>query len=345
MIESIELKYFRNHLDTKINFSPNITFLEGLNGAGKTNVLEAIYFVSFLKSFRTNDDKVLIMDDKPFSKIKLKTNKNTYKVIIQESSKHLKINNAVISKMSEFIGGYKVILFSPEDLKLVTGIPQVRRSFLDIEMVQLNLNFLENLSVYKKVLKQRNALLKQLKKDDDLTFLKIINKRMEEEANVIIKQRQTFIDKLNEAFISRFKVFNTKDRVELIYEPNSPLNKLEMILNTKLETDLIAQSTSFGPHRDELVIKFNNKLAKENASQGQIRLIAISLKLALLDLMKEEEVVLLLDDILSELDETVTKKMRKLINLDRQIIMTGTKNDIDLAQLINLDKRGVSSGT
>ncbi|NLN51123.1 MAG: DNA replication and repair protein RecF [Acholeplasmataceae bacterium] len=340
MIEYLEIKNFRNFEQQKITFSSSMTFLEGLNGSGKTSILEAIYFVSLLKSFRASDDKLLINNNKSFAKIVLKTGDNLFEVVISDSSKHLKINNKVITKMSDFISRFKAIVFSPNDLKLVQGLPGFRRHFMDVTMVQLTKKYLDNLTVYRKVLKERNALLKHLKPKDDLTFLKIINKRLALEADQIIEGRMLFIKKLNKSFIERFKSFNPKDRVNLIYQPNSPLNSLEMILNERFERDLVTQSTSAGPHRDDFLIEFNRKPAKEFASQGQTRLIAIALKLALVDLFeRDQDVVILLDDVLSELDDDKKHEIEKLFTMKKQIILTGTKSEYKNVKTINLDRK------
>lgn len=341
MVEYVILKNFRNHLDRKIEFPTQMTFIEGENGVGKTSVLEAIYFISLLKSFRTNNDLHLINNEKPYAKITLKTADHLYEAVISKDGKHLKIDGTAILKMSQFIGGFKTIIFSPEDINIILGTPSIRRSFLDIEMVQLDSGYMENLSTYKKVLKERNALLKQLKPKDDLTFLKIINKRLEKEADEIIAKRTTFIKKLNESFKARFKSFNSKDKVELVYEPNSFLNTLEARLNERFSSDLLTQTTSVGPHRDELLILFNDNLARNYASQGQNRLIAIALKLALIDLLNiDEKAIILLDDILSELDEDKVKQIETIFKIKKQIILTGVKSQYQNINVINLNERG-----
>lgn len=339
MIEYLEVRNFRNHTIKKIKVNSKTTFIEGSNGQGKTSLLEALYFVSLLKSHRTSDDSALIQSNKPYAKIIVKTTNHTYKVVIQKESKHLMVDKNQIKKMSQFVGGYKVIMFSPEDLELVKGHPGIRRRFMDIEMYQVKPKYIEQLTVYKQVLKQRNALLKRLKLTDDLTFLNIINKRLSSEANKIILERTNFIEKLNQALIKRFRDFNQIDEVSIIYKPNVPLNSLETILNDKIERDILSQSTSSGPHRDDFILNFNGYDAKEFASQGQQRLITIALKLALIELIdKDEELIILLDDVLSELDEHVIKSIGKIVHLDYQVIMTGTKSNYENVNLINLNE-------
>lgn len=340
MIEYLEIRNFRNHEHLQVQFNSKNTFIEGFNGAGKTSIIEAISYISFLKSFRTPSDELLVKQGKEYFRIILKTNNDLYEVVYNEGRKLLKINKKIIGKMSEFIANLKTIVFSSEDLNLVYGPPAGRRTFMDQIMVQLNKDYLEELSTYKTILKERNALLKNLKEDSDLTFLKIINKRIEKEADKIIIKRTEFIKKLNKAFKTRFKNFNKNDDVEVVYQPNCALNSLESVLNGRFKRDIFLESTSAGPHRDELLIKFNGSLAKDIASQGQVRLITLSLKLALIDLYeKGKDIVILLDDVLSELDEQVVEEIEKVLKLENQIIITGTKNKYKNIQVLNLNKK------
>ncbi len=332
MIEYVNLRNFRNHEDKKFNLKEKV-FIEGENGVGKTSILEAIYFGSLLKSHRTSDDAALIMNDKIYAKIEIKTNKNLYELVILKDKKHLSINKVQIRKMSEFIGGYKVIIFSPEDLELIKGTPRVRRRFLDIEMFQINKDYLETLNTYKNVLNQRNGLLKRLTLSDDLTFLHILTKKLIEEASVIIKKREIFIKELNKAFKSRFKSLNDLDEVEVQYKENVSLNELERSFKGNIEKDILSKTTNIGPHRDDFLILFNGESAKDFASQGEQRLITIALKLALIDLIKEEDVVVLLDDILSELDHEKVLKIKSLFDLGKQVIITGTKNPFEMEEI------------
>ncbi|MDD4090159.1 MAG: DNA replication and repair protein RecF [Acholeplasmataceae bacterium] len=337
MIKSLFVKNFRNHQELSLSFE-KFNYIEGLNGSGKTSLLEALYYVSLLKSFRTSDDKNLIKSGSEYAKVIVKTTNDNYEVVLTESSKFLKRNNKVITKMSEFIGGYKVVIFSLEDLMIIRGFPKERRMFMDIEMSQVTNSYLKNLTVYKQVLKERNALLKQLSDGDDLTFLKIITKRLSLEADLIITKRAAFLKDLNSAFKKHFKRLNEKDGVSIIYEPDVGLNSLEVVLNEELKKELITKTTTRGPHRDDFMITFNGKLAKTHASGGQQRLIMIALKIALLDLLKDE-VVILLDDVLSELDLEVKKMIENIFKETKQVIMTGTDNNYYEINNIYLERK------
>lgn len=323
MIKSLYLKNFRNHLEVGFDFE-KFNYIEGLNGSGKSSLIEAIYYVSLLKSFRTSEDSTLVRNGSDFAKIVIKTQKDKYEVVLSDKGKFLKINNKVITKMSDFIGGFKVIVFSLEDLEIIRGLPKKRRTFMDIEMVQIDINYLNHLNTYKQVLKRRNELLKQLRDGDDLTFLNILSKRLAFEADGLIKKRTEFINNLNEAFIKGFKRLNTKDRVSVIYKPDVSLNSLESVLNEEIKRDLITKTTNNGPHRDDFVLMFNGEIAKSKASAGEQRLIILALKMALLDLIKTEDVVILLDDVLSELDNEVRKMIESVFKQEKQVIITGT---------------------
>ncbi|MDY0210314.1 MAG: DNA replication/repair protein RecF [Acholeplasma sp.] len=315
MINEIKLKQFRNHESLALEIHSKRVFIFGKNGLGKTSLLESIYFASLAKSHRTSLDGSLIMNHKPFAKIDIKTDKHHYQVVISEEGTKTAIDKKPISKLSEYIGGYRVIMFAPEDLELIKGQPSIRRQFLDIEMTQIHKPYLFVLSKYKQILKQRNALLKNIDPKDDLTFFNIITDQLSIIGEELIGKRERFVTSLNQAFIRRFKDFNDTDDVRLVYQPNSPLNALKLMLYEKKDKDIFTQTTSYGPHRDDLVFMFNDQEAKQFASQGQQRLMVIALKLALLDIYDKEdlETVLLLDDVLSELDQE--KKMKLLNNL------------------------------
>lgn len=338
MIKSLQLRNFRNHRDLKMDFEKQ-NYIEGLNGSGKSSILEAIYYVSLLKSFRTSDDKNLINNDAQFAKMIITTNDDKYEVVLSEEGKFLKFNNKVVTKMSDFIGGFKVVMFSLEDLEIIKGLPKTRRSFMDIEMVQIDSGYLNDLSTYRQVLKRRNDLLKQIKKGGDLTFLNIVSKRLALEADVIIKRRTEFVKKLNGSFKESFKRLNQKDEVSVIYKPDVALNSLESVLNQETERDLLTKTTNKGPHRDDFVLTFNGELAKTKASAGEQRLMIVALKLALLELIKEDEVIVLLDDVLSELDNNVKKMIESILKEDKQVIITGTESNYFPIKGIYLERK------
>lgn len=309
MIKSITLTNIRCFTKQSFEFDERSTYIHGDNGTGKTSILEAIHMVSNGKSHRTNEDKHLILNDMPFGKISLQTATNTYDVVITPKGKRVWVDKQEIQKLSLFVGRLKSVLFSPEDIDLVKGSPQYKRQFLDVSMMQLDPTYIETLNIYKKLLKQRNALLKKLNKGQDDTFLNILSQQLSEYGKSIITQRQTFINTLNYHFEIIYQTLNN-DEANVMYKANVSAENIEAIMIKNHETDMILNTTSCGPHRDDVQVIFNSALAKDKASQGQQRLLAVALKLAVLEMIKEhtkQPVVLLLDDVLSELDEDKQK--------------------------------------
>lgn len=340
MIKTINLKNFRNHTNITLNINKNIVYINGPNGSGKTSILESIYLISTLKSHRTNSDFNLIKESSPFSMVSVATDKAKYELILSESSKVARINDKEVNKLSEFIGKLKVVMFSPEDLNIVKGSPGIRRGFIDLELMKLDYGYLTNLNAYRKIIKQRNALLKKIGFKDDLFFLNVLGRQLHDVGIKIIDSRIKFINKLNQHFKEVYKEFNNTNEVELVYMPNANKEQLERHLTKNQKIDILAKSTTAGPHRDDFKVMFDGYEAKVYASQGQIRLIAIAIKLALIKVIKSitnDEVILLLDDVLSELDETIKDKFLNNLPKDMQIIMNSAiELDIANMQVISL---------
>ena len=326
MIKKINLKQFRNHPSLELSFDKPFSYIHGLNGSGKTSILEAIYFCATTKSHRTSDEKDLIMSGEPFASVKLLTDQDKYEVVLSKTGKRASINGIEKRKISDFIGHLRVVMFAPEDLELIQGSPQDRRQFIDLEWMQLNKNYLRYLNTYKNVLKQRNSLLKKITIDDDYTFLNILGDQLYEVGSKIIEERRQFINELNQIFQETYKRFSSH-HVELCYEPDVDEKAFIHALMKNQKQDILYQTTQTGPHRDDLSFRFNGFEAKSYASQGEQRLMVIALKLALLELIKKktsQQVTLLLDDVLSELDEERQKLFLKELPNEHQIIMNST---------------------
>ncbi|MBN3491052.1 DNA replication/repair protein RecF [Acholeplasma equirhinis] len=304
MIEKIEIKNFRSLEQFQFNTTKPVILLEGPNGVGKTSVLEAIYFAATTKSHRTSTEKDMIEHDKPYAMVRLKTSDAQHEIILSEKGKRTLINKVEIKKISDYIGKLHLVMFAPEDLLLVKGSPSERRYFMDLEMMQVSKEYLRWLNHYKKILKQRNALLKKLKVDDDYTFLNILAEQLYEVGEKIYDARETFLAEIN----TYLKASNLKYKdflVEIRYEPNLTKEAWLKYLKTKQKQDILYEQTTTGIHKDDFEVLFNGHPAKDYASQGTQRLITIEIKLALLEWIKEKtkkDVVLLLDDVLSELD-------------------------------------------
>ena len=314
MIKSLTLTNIRNFENKTLTFKDGMTYIYGVNGSGKTTILEAIHMVATTKSHRTTEDKEIIKEGAPFGKITLNDDNHTYEMVITNQGKRVWLDRLEKKKLSNFIGNLHVVMFAPEDIELVKGNPQIKRHFLDVSMVQINKTFIEILILYKKILKQRNALLKKLQKHDDMTFLNVINDQLVEVGKNIIESRYLFIEKLDIEFRQVCKSFEL-DMTSLTYKPSVEINHFKKGLEQNVNQDMLSKTTNIGPHRDDLIIGFKTKNAKHNASQGQARLLALAVKVAYYNMLKKNtkiDVTLLLDDVLSELDHLNQKRVIEL---------------------------------
>lgn len=323
MIKTINLKNFRNLSSLRLTFDQPKVFLYGPNGIGKTSVLESIYFVATTKSHRTPDEKEIIKKGEPFVQVKISTQENRYELVCSKTGKRASINGIEKRKISDFIGHLRVVMFAPGDLDLVKGTPSDRRQFMDLEWMQLDKGYLRALNHYKHALKQRNSLLKKIDIKDDYTFLDILGDQLYEAGIEIIRERRAFINSLDQIMKTVYPVFSNH-HVEITYEPDVDEKAFRNHLSRQQKQDISYQSTVTGPHRDDFIIRFNGFDAKRYASQGEQRLIVVALKFALLKVIEEktgQKAVLLLDDILSELDEDKQNRFLKQLPKTHQIIM------------------------
>jgi len=323
MIQKIKIRNFRNHSDYQLNINDSFVYIYGENGSGKTSILESIYFCATTKSHRTTDEKQVIQKDKPFAQVKLEADKHQYEITISKTGKRTFIDGVEKRKLSEFVGHLSVVLFSPSDLELIYGAPSVRRQFVDLEMLQINKKYLSLLNQYKKILKQRNSLLKRVKPDDDYTFLNILGEQLYDVGVELIDQRREFVEELNIYLKDVYAKFS-EHQIEMVYKPDVDEKQFKKHLEKQQKQDILYQTTLAGPHRDDLFFEFNGFDAKNYASQGEQRLIVISLKLALLEWIENKtnrQVILCLDDVLSELDLDKQKILIENLPKQHQIIM------------------------
>ncbi|MBP5445601.1 MAG: DNA replication/repair protein RecF [Acholeplasmatales bacterium] len=337
MIKSIELKNIRIFKDISFNFNKNIVIFIGMNAIGKTTLLESIYFSCMLKSPKTNNDSDLISFNNDYGIIKVKKNKE-YKIVLS-TDKKLYIDNKEVKNFKDYIGLNNVVMFSPNDLDLVYGSPSVRRHFLDINICQISKNYLNNLNEYKKVLKLRNDILKS--ENIDKVLLEVTTKNLIKIAKEIIKFRYEFVKELNDNLVNI-----SKEKIVIEYTPSSSYKNIEEDFKKSLDLDIFNKLTNKGPHRDD--IKFIIDSNKSNyASQGQVRSIVLSLKLTLIEIIKKykkNKPIILLDDVLSELDDERKNKLFLMLNDDYQIFistteLTNIRSDLlEKAQIIKLVK-------
>lgn len=346
IITKLELSNFRNYKLLKLDFDNKTNILYGNNAQGKTNILESIYMCSTTKSHRSNKDFELINFDSNEGHIKLYINKNNREQRIdihlrKNKSKGIAINGIPIKKASELFGIFNVIIFSPEDLNIIKNGPSERRKFIDMELCQLDKIYVYNLVNYNKVLSQRNQLLKDLYFKPELKqTLDVWDMQLAEYGSKVIKRREQFIKEISNILIPiHDELTNGQEEIEVVYEKNSEPDDLYKNILFNREKDIKYKTTSVGPHRDDIVFFNKGKNIKTYGSQGQKRTIALSLKLAEIELVKSlinDKPVLLLDDVLSELDsDRQNHLLKSLDNIQTIITCTGLDEFIENRFKIN----------
>ncbi len=336
-LKSIQLQHFRNYPSQTVNFHPGLNIFLGQNAQGKTNILEAIYFLSLTRSHRTKSDKDLIH----FSKQEIAV---SGELVRQAGSIHLevqlskkgritKVNHLKQNKLSTYIGHMNVVLFAPEDLQLIKGAPALRRKFIDMELGQIKPIYLAELSNYNHILKQRNSYLKQVEKVDN-DFLEVLDQQLVAAGSKVIIDRLHFIQQLEEfGHRKHWSISDQKEALTLSYQSSFPFenpdelsNAFKLALAKSHQRDIFKKNTGVGPHRDDLHF-FINGMDASFGSQGQHRSLVLSLKLAEIELMKNltgESPILLLDDVMSELDNSRQIKLLETISDRVQTFITTT---------------------
>jgi DNA replication and repair protein RecF len=354
-INKLHITSFRNHENVSINFGHNINILYGKNAQGKTSILEAIHLLSFTKSHRTNKDIDMIKRGADFAKINALASfykKNTeIDIVISKIGKKVKFNRKELEKLSEYIGKINVVMFAPEDITLIKGNPKDRRKFIDVELGQISKDYLYFLQQYKKILRQRNDLLKSLQKTPKREFvlLDVITDQLIDYIEPLIKERIHFLKEVETYAQQHYlRLSSTNDLIEIKYIPSIISNVKDEFMS-KYNYDIITGTTNLGVHRDDVNILLNKQLIKTHGSQGEQRTAVLSIKLALIDIVKKhkgENPILLLDDVFSELDQSRQHKLLRFINEDIQTIITTTDiNNINIDSMKNVRLFHVKKGS
>lgn len=332
-IKNIELENFRNYNKQKIDLINGINLFVGDNAQGKTNIIESVYLSAIGKSYRTIKDVEVINFEKDYCRIilnynKLDINKKIELFINNLNKKIIKQDEVKIGKLSEHVGEILIVIFSPDSLDIVKGSPAKRRNFLDMICSQISKSYYINLQEYMKCLKIKNSLLKNGNIDKEYIF--VLHEKMSEYIFNIVNYRKIIIDKLLEKskVIQNNLTKNTED-INLIYISdfiNLEKNEIKKILDNYLEIEVIRKISLKGIQRDDIGIFVNDKEVSKYGSQGQNRTALLTLKLANFELLREENnenPILLLDDIMSELDSNRIRFLLDYIK-DYQSIITTT---------------------
>ncbi|AHA04279.1 DNA replication/repair protein RecF [Pediococcus pentosaceus] len=354
-LKILELHNFRNYADLVVEFGSGINVLLGENAQGKTNLLESIYFLALTRSHRTNSDRDLISWRTKAARVSGSVQKEhtvtPLEINLSSKGKNAKVNHLEQSRLSQYVGQLNVILFAPEDLSIVKGSPAVRRKFIDMEFGQMSSKYLYNSAQYRSVLKQRNQYIKQLQFNPkgDQVYLDVLSDQLAAHGAEIIFQRIQFLKKL-EKWSQEVHKEISQGKEKLSFQYVSPISSdqadttekiyaaLQALFQKQREKELQQGKTLVGPHLDDVRFMVNDKNVSTFGSQGQQRTTALSVKLAEIDLMKEETgeyPVLLLDDVLSELDDSRQTHLLTAIQNKVQTFITTTSLSGVAQQLIN----------
>lgn len=355
VIKNLNIQNFRNYETLNLELNDNINIIYGLNGQGKTNLLESIYILGCTNSHRSFTSDNLIKSGQEKAIIKGKLQKDipyNLEITLTKTKKQVKIDDKVINKLSDYIEKMNVIIFSSEDLELIKGSPSARRKYFNLELSQLSINYYSALNDFNKLLKIRNEYLKELSLDMpiDLNYFHILNDYLVSKSIFLYQMRNKFVEKLNKICppifeeIAGIKGFNIKyvPSVELEnFDKETIKTALEEAYNNHIEKEIKLKSTLYGPHKDDFTFNIDQNNLREFGSQGQQKLAVIALKLSEIEVFqdfKNTSPIILLDDVFSDLDNKKKNNLLKHINKDMQVIITTTDLDSVDKQLLTKAK-------
>lgn len=340
IINKLSLYNFKNHSEKKFEFSPQINCFVGNNGAGKTNILDALHYLSVGKSFLGNTDINNIKREEDFFTIDAEIQNDDSEDIIKisqpkESKKIIKKNDKSYDRMADHIGYLPSVMISPYDSNLISDSGESRRKFLDSMISQTNSEYLFELIQYQKTIQQRNALLKYFAKNRvfDKDSLEIYDEPISRSGTKIFEKRKEFVSQLNPIVQNFYNIISGgKETVSVIYESHLYDDSFQNLLKDNIERDRMLTYTSKGIHKDDLLFDMDTVLIKKIGSQGQQKSFLIALKLAQMSLVKEltgKTPILLLDDIFDKLDDHRVSQLIELVNQENfgQIFITDTHRE------------------
>ena len=365
----ITITQFKNYSFSTFSFTERIIGICGLNGKGKTNLLDAIYYLSFTKSYFTKTDGLNSQFNADGFRLEGIIESNNATINELDAPKNLTISTGKVSpvnkvvcvfkgigkkdiflddvpylKFSEHIGKFPCVIIAPDDVELITGGSEDRRRFIDTIICQMDAIYLQQLIVYTKVLQQRNSLLKKFAEQGkvDWTLLEVLDEQMILPGNYIYQKRKIFTLELF-PLVQQFyqQIANNEEQISLLYESNLNDANFETVLNQLRQRDFILQRSNGGVHKDDISIRLNEQTFKTTASQGQRKSLLFALKLAEFELLKNNKgfaPTLLLDDVFEKLDK---ERMQNLLHWvcnknDGQVFITDTHKTRLQEAFINL---------
>jgi len=352
IIKSLTLRNFRNYDYVKVEFDPKLNVIVGENAAGKTNLVEAIYFLSLARSFRTSETSDLIKNKRQFSEIEASVEQDTINkdivALMTSSSKKFVCNDKPIRKLSDLSKLINVIVFEPKDTLMFSDSPLVRRNFLDINLSKKSPIYLENLMVFEKLLRERNAILKS--DIVDKIQLKVVTDQMIDVEETICKYRAAYINEINNILSKLItKLKGENQTAQLVYMPFMKIDdkfksSCARAYEANIESDVKHRMTQIGIHREDIKMILNGKNIAEQGSQGENRIAVIALKVTPYFLIedKAQKPIVILDDVMSELDDEHKNRLLTFVRELDQVFITTTKTNIKDASIYEVSQHIVT---
>jgi DNA replication and repair protein RecF len=354
-LNAISLVQFKNYLNRSIPFSERIIGISGPNGVGKTNLLDAIHYLCFTKSYFTRIDANNIMQGHDGFRLEGEFDKwgkgeKAICILREAGRKEFSVSGRLYEKFSQHIGHYPSVIIAPDDIQIITGGSEERRRFIDTLLSQLDAGYLQLLITYNKVLQQRNSLLRSLAEtgvragrteysDTNLSVLTVLDQQLVKPGEKIFERRKTFlvsflplVKQVYNDIATRWAPKDGQENINLYYESELLQASLPELLQNNLSKDFATMRTSGGIHRDDLDFNLNDQPFKNMASQGQRKSLLFALKLAEMEILKKEKgfaPILLLDDVFEKLDEERIANLLRAVCVgnDGQVFITDTNKE------------------
>lgn len=363
---SLKLTNFKGYENLEVDFHPKVNCIVGNNGMGKTNLLDALYYCCFTKSYFISNDQLVCKNGSSFFRIEGKIEDEDYQhqAVIKmpiNGKKSFEINRTEIVKRINYLGKFTAVMIAPDDNQIILGNSELRRKLINSSISQYSFDYLNILLPYQNLIKQRNAALKQFQKRGkiDALLLDALDEQLANFGNLIFNHRKAFIESFLPIFLKHhFFLVNDKEEVAIEYESQLNEMPMEIGLAQSRQKDLITARSNFGPHKDDLKFMINGQALKSSGSQGQQKSFLVALKLAQYTLIKEQtkkSPFLFLDDLFDKFDQSRVDKLIELVRSDAigQVFITDThperivallnQNDMNY-QLMRIENAKLSYG-